>query len=452
MIDVPLSLRVRVSPRGAAGLVFSLLGPILFGFVGVAEARSRGVSGSGCEGCHGSTENSSLSVSPTRVSPGENVTLRFSISDPEASVGGLFISLPDSASVSPGSNLANVSGGISHTRAVSFSGDEAVFQVAWQVPSGAGATRFEVSGLAGNGNGRSSGDEGSFAVFDFVYGCEPQIFYPDYDGDGYGRSLGTRTQCAGSPPEGYSVEPNDCDDNSPEIHPGAIEYCNRRDDDCDGELDENAQPVELYPDADGDGFYTSDERASGDMVMGCLPYVGYADRPGDCDGERDDVNPEAEEVCDLYSDEDCDGRVDERVRPICGVGWCRRESSSCDLEHCTPGRPSEERCNFLDDDCDGDVDEGEGLCPAGEQCLAGECRTEDEAGMILSSSGEGSVSGGDGSDAGSGADSAGGTPRGQEEASESAGCQWTPWRSPLIAPWALLAMAGLLWRRRRLNK
>jgi hypothetical protein len=31
---------------------------------------------------------------------------------------------------------------------------------------------------------------------------------------------------------------NDCDDSRPEVHPGQIEACNRRDDDCDGQVDE----------------------------------------------------------------------------------------------------------------------------------------------------------------------------------------------------------------------
>ena len=69
--------------------------------------------------------------------------------------------------------------------------------------------------------------------------------------------------------------------------------------------------------------------------------------------------------------------MDERVRPTCGVGWCRRESSTCDVAACIPGDPIEEVCNLLDDDCDGAVDEND-PCDEALACIAGECRVPDE--------------------------------------------------------------------------
>jgi hypothetical protein len=74
---------------------------------------------------------------------------------------------------------------------------------------------------------------------------------------------------------------------------------------------------------------------------------------------RVDVSP-AEETCDLV-DEDCDGDVDEGTRNACG----------------TCGPAPEEQCNGVDDDCDGEVDEvaaGEnGLCGAFGLCVLGTC-------------------------------------------------------------------------------
>src|SRR5690606_11056776 len=165
-------------------------------------------------------------------------------------------------------------------------------------------------------------------------------------GDGYGQSSWTRIFCANSEVDGFAQNGDDCDDNNAGTHPDADELCNRKDDDCDGEIDEDALPVELYPDADGDGFYSAEERLSGESVIGCLPYDGFADHGGDCAPGDPEAHPEAEEVCDGRTDEDCDGSIDERVRPICGVGWCRRESYSCDIAECIPGTPSEETCNF----------------------------------------------------------------------------------------------------------
>jgi uncharacterized protein (TIGR03382 family) len=61
------------------------------------------------------------------------------------------------------------------------------------------------------------------------------------------------------------------------------------------------------------------------------------------------------------------------LRPQCGIGRCRRESYDCDPAHCMPGEPTAERCNYLDDDCNDEVDEGDDLCPVGSACLAGKC-------------------------------------------------------------------------------
>src|SRR5690606_6794305 len=115
------------------------------------------------------------------------------------------------------------------------------------------------------------------------------------------------------------------------------------------------------------------EWRSGDSVIGCVPYPGYAAKPGDCEPYAANAHPGGIEVCDLRLDEDCDGTVDERVKPYCGVGACERQSRYCTVEECVPGEPTEEVCNFIDDDCDGEVDEGD-LCPEGQLCLAGSCR------------------------------------------------------------------------------
>ena len=62
------------------------------------------------------------------------------------------------------------------------------------------------------------------------------VYYKDDDGDGYGDPNDT-TQACGRP-SGYATDTTDCDDGDATIYPGAIEYCNRIDDDCDGEIDE----------------------------------------------------------------------------------------------------------------------------------------------------------------------------------------------------------------------
>jgi hypothetical protein len=61
-------------------------------------------------------------------------------------------------------------------------------------------------------------------------------------------------------------------------------------------------------------------------------------------------------------DDDCDGATDEDLgSTTCGIGACTRTIDNCVggvVQSCTPGDPSTETCNGVDDDCDGTADEG----------------------------------------------------------------------------------------------
>lgn len=74
----------------------------------------------------------------------------------------------------------------------------------------------------------------------------------------------------------------DCDDDDPDVYPGAVEVCDGIDVDCDADFPDE-------DDGDGDGF------------LGC---------EDDCDDQRRTVNPDSEETCD-GRDEDCNGLVDD---------------------------------------------------------------------------------------------------------------------------------------------
>jgi subtilisin family serine protease len=103
-----------------------------------------------------------------------------------------------------------------------------------------------------------------------------------------------------------SLYPYDCDDLEPSVHPDADETCNERDDDCDGETDEDAVDVQpWYADADGDGF--GDAAAE---TWACSPPSGHTDDATDCDDADGAISPGADEVCNDV-DDDCDGEADE---------------------------------------------------------------------------------------------------------------------------------------------
>ena len=83
---------------------------------------------------------------------------------------------------------------------------------------------------------------------------DASTWYADLDEDGYGNPDSSIVSCA--EPEGYTLDDNDCDDSLSDVSPGADEYCNGVDDDCDGSRDESSavDASTWYADADSDGF------------------------------------------------------------------------------------------------------------------------------------------------------------------------------------------------------
>jgi hypothetical protein len=134
---------------------------------------------------------------------------------------------------------------------------------------------------------------------------DPRLFYSDVDGDGYGDRDDAGT-LACSPPTGTTDDDSDCDDSDPDIHPGADEYCDGIDTDCDGELDDEdaLDGATWYLDADLDGYGDAAR-----TTTACSQPSGYVEDSSDCDDTDADINPLAEEACN-GEDDDCDGLVD----------------------------------------------------------------------------------------------------------------------------------------------
>jgi hypothetical protein len=132
--------------------------------------------------------------------------------------------------------------------------------------------------------------------------CDGRSIWTDRDGDGFGDPATEREHC--ELPPGHAENGDDCDDSNAEVNPAATEICNGIDDDCDGEPDDGLV-LRYYPDRDGDGFGSSE-----DGIETCNPSPGMVSDSTDCDDTLFDINPDAIELPDGL-DNDCDGEVDE---------------------------------------------------------------------------------------------------------------------------------------------
>jgi hypothetical protein len=95
----------------------------------------------------------------------------------------------------------------------------------------------------------------------------------------------------------------DCDDTNANIYPGASEICNGLDDDCDGTTDEVC--TTYYLDGDGDGYGDPSQ-----PIVTTTPPAGYVSNSGDCNDTNASINPGATEICNSV-DDNCDGNIDE---------------------------------------------------------------------------------------------------------------------------------------------
>jgi hypothetical protein len=69
------------------------------------------------------------------------------------------------------------------------------------------------------------------------------LWYQDKDGDGYGRRTNTRWSCV--QPAGFVTNSDDCNDGDNTIYPGATEWCDGKDNDCNGLIDDNCTLITL---------------------------------------------------------------------------------------------------------------------------------------------------------------------------------------------------------------
>ncbi len=211
-------------------------------------------------------------------------------------------------------------------------------------------------------------------VVDDDYALDALTWFADSDADGFGDASVSQPAC--EQPSGYLNDGTDCDDGDASIHPGADEYCNGVDDDCDGEVDEDdaVDASTLWVDADGDGYGDS----AAEPITCCDCPDGYATDNTDCNDADSAIYTGANEWCDGV-DSDCDGTVDNDAQDATtwyvdadgdGYGDAGTAVTTCDQPtgyvaddtDCDDGdaasRPGgDEWCDGVDRDCNGTVDD-----------------------------------------------------------------------------------------------
>jgi hypothetical protein len=162
-----------------------------------------------------------------------------------------------------------------------------------------------------------------------------------------------------------SCNDGNCEPALSDLGPTPEELCNGLDDDGDDHIDEN------YP----------------ELGESCVMGVGVCEVGGTLICSEDQLGTSCDavpgeptvEACNSL-DDDCDDEVDEDFETlddacVAGIGACQTagvvvctndgQNTECDA---VPGLPALEACNSLDDDCDGETDEGVtnscGMCGA----------------------------------------------------------------------------------------
>jgi hypothetical protein len=215
-------------------------------------------------------------------------------------------------------------------------------------------------------------DNNCDGILDPDTALDAPTFYLDLDGDGFGTAaVPFKRSC--SQPFGYVANLDDCNDADPAVHPGAVEVCNGKDDNCDGQTDPpgSAGAATFYPDTDHDGY-----GVLAGAEVACSAPAGFVANHDDCDDTKAAVHPGAVEICGDGIDNNCDPSDDDQgithyadtdgdgfgdplvTRKLCvsATGWVL-VARDCDDAERLINPNATEVCDGKDNNCDGVIDE-----------------------------------------------------------------------------------------------
>lgn len=109
-------------------------------------------------------------------------------------------------------------------------------------------------------------------------------------------------------PAGYVLSGGDCDDGNASINPSTAEVCgNGIDDNCNALIDDNCEDCTGYADNDNDSYGNDNDTI---IAQYCIMPAGYVLDNTDCNDSDASVHPGAIELLNNI-DDNCDGQFDE---------------------------------------------------------------------------------------------------------------------------------------------